>query len=1119
MKPARSKALKLRLIPVSLMILTAFVLVPSGAQAAPPTYAAVTIVEPKHVPVGGEATLVLQVDDVGVAPAEGGIAPIVVTDVLPAGLQATAIASPQTSECELATLTCSYSGNVPLFEPGASLTVDVSVRALPGVTGAVTNQVSVAGGGSTVDTVSREAVLVSDAPVGNGVGKAPLTITNEDGSPVTRAGSHPFELTSTIVPDTNGTKDLQVELPNGLLGNTNVIPQCSTEAFEEVKPEGDDGCPSSTAIGVAIAILSGHEAHTVPLFNLVPSPGEPARFGFEVQNIPVILDTSVRTGHGYGVTVNIHNVPQLYGFEESQVTFWGVPGETVHNRLRGWACLQDEIIYGGADELPCDYLYEAPSVPFLTLPTACGGPEAFSESATGDTWSDPSLSTEPALYTPLEGMHQCAALNFEPKLAAAAEATEGSTPTGLHVDVHQTQSGALSPVGTVDSAVKNITVTLPEGVALNPGGADGLQACTESEIGYQGQDPVTGEQLFTPALPEPLEPGVNFCPDASKVATVTIHTPLLPNPLTGEVYLASPQNEPGGPEQNPFRSLIALYIVARDPVSGVLVKLPAQVSLDPVTGQITATIVDSPQVPFEDAELEFFGGARAPLATPEHCGSYTTNASFSPWSETPETQSSSAFEITSGPGGSACPAASGIGGLPFNPSLSAGVSNINAGAFTPLATTITREDGQQNIGRVTLKMPPGLTGILTGVPLCHEAEANAGTCPAASKIGSTIVSVGLGGDPYSVTGGEVFLTEKYEGAPFGLSIVNPAVAGPFNLGKVIVRAKIEVNRQSAALTVTTGEIPHILDGIPLQIKHIHVEIERAGFIVNPTSCAPSKVTGNIDAAEGASGAVEDPFQVTNCASLKFEPKVEASVNGQVTKANGTSFAVKISKPAVQGEQADLQKFEIELPKQLPSRLTTLQKACTKAQFEANPGGCPAASVVGHMRALTPLLPVPVQGPLYFVSNGSEAFPNLIAVLQGYGVTIDLTGTTYISKAGITSSTFGTVPDVPFTFAEAALHNGPYSALTGLGSLCADKLAMPTEMIGQNGATLHESTKIAVTGCAKTKAKAKAKALTRAQKLKKALAACRKDRNKTKRARCEKAARKRYGPAEKSKKKP
>src|SRR4029077_5016285 len=491
-----------------------------------------------------------------------------------------------------------------------------------------------------------------------------------------------------------------------------------------------------------------------------------------------------------------------------------------------------------------------------------------------------------------------------PSITASPDGNAASTPTGLNVDVHVPQDAVLKAESLAESAVREIDVALPEGVVVNPSGGDGLQACSEGLVGFTGFSELqAGSQTatFTPKLPEPLAPGVNFCSDAAKIGTVEITTPLLPagQHLKGSVYLAT-QNE------NPFGSLIAMYIVAEDPISGALVKLPGEVHLSD-SGQISATFKNSPQLAFEDAELHFFGGERAPLATRAHCGTYTTNASFAPWSGNESVASQSTFPITTGPNGSPCPGPS----LPFSPTLTAGTTNNQAGAFRTLTSTIRPEDGNQDLGAVQLPMPPGLSGILAGVKLCPETQANEGTCGPDSEIGETTVSAGLGADPVSVTGGKVYITEKYKGAPFGLSIVNPVKAGPFDLENtpqnhppcdcVVVRATIEVDPLTAQLRVSTDPsgphaIPHMIEGIPVQIKHVNVRITRSGFTFNPTNCSPLALSGAIESDEGASQAVSVPFQATNCATLKFRPKFTVSTAAKTSKANGASLHVKLVPP-------------------------------------------------------------------------------------------------------------------------------------------------------------------------------------------------------------------------------
>jgi hypothetical protein len=1122
---ARLRSLTLTSLTLLVSLLAILAFSTSSAFAETAWWKLNTTSTPTYLTPGSEAFVVVEASNLGDGPALGNARPIKLSTTLPAWLEPLAVegfAGPSEhynrrgvegvegvlgtmSSCTASfavgqPVSCEYAESLPPF---GTLELIIKVKVLANVPASSSSEASetTIEGGDTPGVYSRQKLLTgSSTPFG--VEGYELVPESEGGAPDTQAGSHPFQLTNTLnlneiaeapphypfsvnPKSPELPKDLNIKLPQGLVGNANLLPQCNEVDFTSFVSGGFNLCPASAAVGVALITLNepynlGYTTKPEPIFNLTPAPGEPARFGFTVEGVPVVLDTSVRTGSDYGITVSVNNLTQVDDFVRSEATFWGVPGAASHDASRGWSCIANGIyVAEGAPEEACDKHEPSPKG-FLTLPSSCTS--QLQSGIEMDSWGNPGVFTLPQEYTLASGagtaleLTGCNKQSFEPSISVAPDGQAASTPSGLTVGVHVPQEISLSGAGIAASDVKDIDVMLPEGVTLNPSGADGLQACSDGLIGYlPGQSPASSPQLFTS--------GEQSCPNASKIGEVTIKTPLLSHELEGSVYLASQ-------DENPFGSLIAMYIVAKDPVSGVLVKLPGEVKLNAGTGRIEASILNNPEVPFEEAKLHFFGGERAPLSSPAYCsgtaahpGPYTTEASFTPWSGGAPVVSKSSFEITSGPNGTACPGAS----LPFSPSLTGGMTNINAGAFSPLTTTIGREDGQQNINQVQLKMPPGLSGILSGVPLCGEAQANAGTCGEASKIGSTIVSVGLGGDPYSVTGGRVYLTGPYQGAPFGLSIVNPAVAGPFNLGNVVVRAKIEVNPTTAALTVTTNSeaegyaIPHILQGIPLQIKHINVTIERPGFTFNPTNCTPASITGSVSSFEGASSAVSVPFQVTNCATLKFAPKFSVSTPGHTSKVDGAGLTAKLSYPkAVQGTQADIKAVKVDLPKQLPSRLTTLQKACTAKQFETNPANCPKASKIGFAKVSTPLLPVPLEGPAIFVSHGGEAFPSLTMVLQGYGVTVDLVGTTYISHAGITSTTFKTVPDVPFNTFELTLGQGPYSALAAnlptkdKGNFCGQTLTMPTAFVAQNGLEIHESTKISVSGCPKVKKAGKKK---------------------------------------------
>jgi hypothetical protein len=793
---------------------------------------------------------------------------------------------------------------------------------------------------------------------------------------------------------------------------------------------------------VRIGYYGSTEVVDAPLFNVTPAAGEPARFAFGAAGVPVYLDTAVRTGGDYGVTVNVSNISQEANFLGSVVTFWGVPNDARHDLSRGWNCLPASFV-GNPEACPPSEGQQS-VIPFLTLPTSC---PAFGSTLLADSWAQPGnvISTQAVLKTGLGesvGLDGCNRLNFEPSISVAPDGQAASTPTGLTVGVHVPQEETLNPEGLAQADVKNTTVTLPAGVQLSPGAADGLLSCPTSAVGLESDEAAA-------------------CPEDSKIGTVEITSPLLPERLVGGAYLAQ-QNA------NPFGSLVALYIVVEDPKAGVLIKLAGKTTLDPVTGQIVTTFENTPQLPFSELELHFFGSARAPLSTPPLCGTYTTQAVIAPWSGNPPAQPTSNFEINSGPNGAPC-----ADPRPFTPGFSAGSTNVQAGEFTPFTMTLTRPDADQTLASLTLHMPPGLSGSLSKLELCPEPQASQGACGPGSQIGETIVSAGLGGAPFTVQGGKVFITGPYKGAPFGLSILNPAKAGPFDLGYVVVRAKVEVDPTTAALTVVSDPLPTIIQGIPLQLQHVQVAINRPQFTFNPTDCNPMGITATMSSTEGATATGSSSFQVTNCADLGFTPKFAVSTSGKTSRSGGASLDVKLSYP-LGPKLANIAKVKVELPKQLPSRLTTLQQACPEQTFNTNPESCPAASRVGEATASTPVLSGPLTGPAYFVSHGGAKFPELIVVLKGEdGVTVDLHGETFISKQGITSSTFNTVPDVPVGSFELKLPQGRYSALAANGNLCKASLVMPTEFVAQNGAKLEQNTKITATGCPKER-KAKVK---------------------------------------------
>jgi uncharacterized repeat protein (TIGR01451 family) len=898
----------------------------------------------------------------------------------------------------------------------------------------VTNAVTVSGGGMASSGISTTA-SVSSTPIGFGVQSTSFSISNRNGSPATQAGSHPYEVTTSFVLNAHDVpgafqtpvasappRDVVVNLPPGLNVNPTATPtRCTEQQFQEYH------CPYSSAVGFATTYIGGNGVRNATVYNMVAPVNAPAQFAFDPSGFgnTVHIDPSIRTGEDYGISATVSDITEGFAFYASTVTLWGDPSEESHDHLRGHC-----LIAEGPTESSCPV--ERLNQPLISLPTSCGEP--LKASVDVDSWLEPGVFASGSDTAP--AITGCEKLDFAPTISVQPESSVANTPSGLDVDIHMPQEESES--GLAETNLKEAVVALPAGVAVNPSSVDGLGACSEEEIGLHDDAEVT-------------------CPNNSKIGSVEVYSPLLDEPLRGGVYLAQQGNLVGN-GSNPFGSLLAVYIAVD--VHGVLVKLAGEVAPDPLTGQLTTTFANNPQLPFSDFKLDFFGGARGPLVMPATCGQYTTTSRLTGWNGAVATPSDT-FQITSG-----CSKG-------FSPSFSAGTTNNQAGAFSPLSVTFSRSDTDQPLQGITVKTPVGLLGMLSSVTLCPEPQAAQGTCSAASLLGTATVGVGPGNDPFYTSGGQVFLTGPYKGAPFGLSIAVPAVAGPYDLGLVVVRAKIEVDPHTAALTITSDPFPTILQGVPLQVKTVNVTVNRPGFIFNPTSCEPQAISAAITSTEGATGLGSSRFQAANCGLLGFHPSFQVTTSAHTSKANGASLAVKLTYPnAPQGSQANIHMVKVSLPKQLPSRLTTLQKACTAATFEANPANCPPASLVGHATAVTPVLPVPLNGPVYFVSHGGEAFPSLIVVLQGYGVTVDLVGTTFISKAGITSSTFKQVPDVPISSFELVLPQGPFSALAANGNLCKTKLAMPTEFTAQSGAVLTQSTKIAVDGCPKTKQKTK-----------------------------------------------
>ncbi|HEY1689196.1 MAG TPA: hypothetical protein VGF95_10080 [Solirubrobacteraceae bacterium] len=905
-----------------------------------------------------------------------------------------------------------------------------------------------------------------------GLNNFDVRFTGPEGEETTQAGSHPFAMTTSFgvnAEEVSGTplpveavKDLNIAEVSGFIGDQTAVPRCSTGDFLTKRGPSLPECANDTVVGtieVAVGEKGGGGFFNSPVYNLEPPPGRAAELGFWGQGVPVMIEVGLNEQYPYNLVVYTPVITQVLEFLSAEVTLWGVPADPAHDPYRG-RCLT--IVGGSSGECPAGV---APK-PFLTLPRACEGP--LSTSYELDSWEHPGEwvhgsvlthdgSTPPSPF----GMTGCGRLSFNPFIAAQPTTLAAQTPTGMDVGIDFEDEGLTSATGLAQSDLKKAVVTLPEGMTANPSMADGLAVCSEADLARE--TPFSG-------------PGEG-CPKESNIGTVEVETPLLEKPLGGSIYIAKPY-------ANPFGTLLALYFVIREPVRGIVIRQPAEVLPDKRTGQLTTVVENIPQLPFSHFTVRFREGPRSPLVSPPACGDYETTAELTPTDGAPPLSTSSSFQISSGADAGPCPP----GGVPpFSPQLTAGTLNNAAGSFSSLYIRIERKDGEQEITGFATKLPPGLTGSLTGIPFCGEAEIQRAreqsgveaeaspACPAASQIGSSVAEAGVG-SVLAQTPGSLYLGGPFEGAPFSVVDVTAAKVGPFDLGTVVVHLPLDIDPKTAQVSTPSGpadQIPHILDGIVIHLRTIHVYIDRKDFIRNPTSCEPMPLQSTIDgsganfasAADDTVATITDRFQAADCAALPFAPKFTAATKARHTRGEGAYLRVSMESGLA---QAGVKAVRVELPKALPSELKTLQHACTEAQFAENPAGCPAESVVGRAEVQTPILPVPLQGPAYFVSHGGREWPELIIVLQGYGVTIQLNGETFIDgKTGITSSTFKSVPDQPFSRFSLVLPMDSHSALAGNGDFCEENLTMPTYLYAQNGAQASQNTPIEVEGCPKT----------------------------------------------------
>lgn len=846
-------------------------------------------------------------------------------------------------------------------------------------------------------------------------GRVPYGVTDFE---VKTTGAYPH------AEPTGKVDHVRVDVASGLATSPVAVAQCSQEEFDEHELAPGAGlytaepgkCSQIGVEKVTVFVGGGDVPIEGKVYNLVPAVANvPSEKGYaSLFGVVLALPKAITEGEGLGAA-------QYY----------------VHSYVKGSVEWGQEAAGTGAGDYHDYFEVEvSPELPlvssrqvlfgksgngaFITNATSCPGDDTTYVTAT-----DTAGETARKSFTTPVGLTGCKNLVFGPTFALESGSSANDEPNPFTTQVSESDE----PSKPAPSQVKTASITLPEGMTLNPSAAYGLEACTPAQARIHSE-------TFGVA-----------CPAGSELGTVSLEVPTLPaGSLTGNVYL-------GGPETGPITGPpYIIYVVANSKRYDLSVRIKAEVLPNESTGQLTTVFDENPEQPFTNLAIHFNRNVLTSVANPLACGTPEGSTSFVPVSsETANKNASFGVSITG------CAAT-----LPFALSQSTEGENTAAGAHTTYTFNLARADGQQYLQRIKTTLPSGLVGEIPDVTLCGEPGASKGECAAASKIGTATVTAGAGSFPYTFTG-PVYMTGPYNGAPFGLSIAVPAVAGPFNLGTVVTRSTINVNQTTSRVTAETV-LPTIVKGVPLRLRSISVDVNRQGFLLNPTNCTGEATETTLTSTFGAvQEGLNTPFQAEGCSSLAFKPTFTASTSAKHSKADGASLETTLNQ--VPG-QANVKSVLVQLPLQLPSRLTTLQKACLAATFNANPYSCPAASVVGSARANTPVLPAKLTGPAILVSHKGEEFPSLELVLVANGVTVIVEGKTDIKK-GITTTDFASTPDVPVSSITVVLPLGPHSALDAQSpqsNLCAPTLLMPTTITGQNGKQLKQNTLIHPTGC-------------------------------------------------------
>jgi hypothetical protein len=1074
----------------SLLALAAALIAAAPAGAAPPeakpAWAPIAVPGPTNLPPesSGIGKIAIYTQNVGGKASSGSILdPLTVTDVLPAGLLTSATPITGTGSgaswsCSAgagqSTVTCTFPEGVAVGLAPNPIVIPLEVSATEGAT--LENTVTASGDGAASVGSFSQQLSVSAAAAKPGVAAYTTGTYERDGTLSAEAGSHPFATTvavfvntvlapngKTIVP-AGDPKTIEVGLPPGYLGNPTATPRC-TEGLR------DSECPIASQVGLVQPVTGdfGNQGEPDAVHAVEAPVGYPAKFTFSVGGglFQANLIASIRSDEDYGATVTSPNIAQIIPVYGSFADIWGAPANPSHESQR---CIVPATHTGcgpGGEEKA-----------FVTLAADCSL-QAAQPPVTNlsfDTWLTAGQFEHRAFpVTPVAGCDELelgeTEFSLQPKQGPPSTPIAAASPSEIEAELTLPQEGLIEPEELAAPPLKSSVISFPAGLALNPSAANGLATCSLKQIGYKGNS-------FDPPNPIRFEKTPNSCPEASKVGTLEVQTALLDNPLKGSLYLAAEH-------ENPFGSLLAVYLVIEDPNVGIVVKLAGEMHPDPVTGQLTTTFDNLPQTAVGKVRLKIRGGDAAPLATPDTCASFATTGRLSPWSAPesgPDTLTSDNFEVTTGPGGvPACPKTKAE--RPFAPVLSAGTAAPSADTYTPLSFQITRKDGEQELKGLTLTLPPGLTGKIAGVTTCADAQIAAAeaktrsgreeqanpSCPASSQLGTISAAAGFGNSPVHVSG-KAYLAGPYKGAPLSVVSIVPAVTGPFDVGDAVTRAATYVDPATGRLTAVSDPIPHILEGIPVQLRSLRVDLDRPGFSLTPTSCEKMSISAKLTGAGGDIASTLDdtsfntsvPFQVGGCENLAFKPKFSAKLTGGTSRNDHPSLRTVLSYPSGTG-YANTASVQVALPHSEFLDQSNIDTVCTRVQFAAK--ACPAGSIYGYVEASTPLLDEPLSGFVYLRSS-EHKLPDLVIAVKGppsRPLEAVTAGRVDSIHGGIRTTIEG-IPDLPLSKVVVTLKGGSKGLLVNSRNLCQGKKQRVTVRFGAHNGMRSDQFPVLANSC-------------------------------------------------------